>query len=78
MAFTHMRILPQGERRTLAAWTECPNAPFPSWDTAVDEGKSQMRGISNIRQKQSHNPFTEPEAVGIIYDRFSVFLNKTI
>lgn len=28
MAFTHMRILPQGERRTAAAWTESPNIPF--------------------------------------------------
>lgn len=30
MAFTHMRILPQGERRTSKARTECPNAPFPA------------------------------------------------
>lgn len=28
MAFTHMRILPQGERRTAAAGTESPNIPF--------------------------------------------------
>lgn len=39
VAFTHMRILPQGDRRTSAARTECPNAPFPA-------GFSLLRYIS--------------------------------
>lgn len=46
MAFTHMRILPQGKRRTAAAGTESPKIPFRTGRSG--KGKKEIReGVSN-------------------------------
>lgn len=44
MAFTHMRILPQGECCTSTAWTECPNTPFPAGRSLLRYSSRQTLG----------------------------------